>query len=470
MPTQFNINPDAIDIDLYKTTYLMSICKTNLDTLEQILKRNLLDIKDLQFSNKGGNMIDYLIQNPDLSIYYVKMLFESCKFSSTVKALIESAECDMLFECARAKKYDIVSYILSTIQSDQWFSKTNNDNHETVLTLAIQDKKESIVEYILNKYSSLDINKVCQPYINLIHLAMYSDETIAIMLLNSKYYENIKDVKYPNPENQTYTISCFSLANVLNLDKFALTYMKTIYFKQYDVNNNAVYIYNLLDYDAFKCLIDNKYISQDNIIEKDNDGNNIIGLSLKNKNKLHKDKLHKYIQDNDSITLDMIKQVNKLGDNLMIMAARYDFEFLLYLYTKCDILKLTFHRNYRDNDFVDVLMFEADTDYPFMLNMVDTDDFEKVMDKYYNCKTMNMQDWITVRYYVNEKILFRTKNTIVDSDVDNDSDTECMICMNGVECVEYNCNHKVCFKCSMSIVECPLCRCKISKRSFLNNK
>jgi hypothetical protein len=451
--------------------FMIHISKQRADLIQTIFKYITLQNQDLTHTDiYGNNFLFYILTNKYTKIQTIKDIQNLNIYSNVSETLysnINNEGYNFLIYAMNSenKNIQIINHYIKTIPIAQLEKCITRDN--SILSLCIEKQENNLFNSILSRVNELTTrNFIKSPYryINVFHMALQFNEEMAIKLLTSgfvnKFNIDVVNTKYILNNVQ---LSVFSYACLQNYEQYVLYALEKKLFTQDCIENNIFFLVNILDDDTLKKYILNNVITFSSINKRNCDGYNIFTLSIKNKTNLYQWLIENHLLNKTINVLD------KYGNNPIMIASLYNLDALLVLYNLyTSYPNILFHRNYNGYDFMDILTYITKPPYEYYVNFFSTEYYDSkkdIIDVFCTMKPILVSKYVFLRYQYNS-----TVPQLSDNDID-ESENECPICMADIANIKLNCqqkvNHTVCFKCSLLIDKCPICRHEITSKTFL---
>lgn len=461
-------------IDSLGQNYLIYFSKYNPNFLKHIMshkmKINSQDI--LHADNNGITTVFNIVTNKSISSDVIDQLTKTDAFTSNINnILVHTNKLNQNFiEYAIESNKMNTNAICKMIKLSPIILLENKYKRDTIyrsiLAYLIFQDLHTIANAWIEKISNLSNGwaSMCNTpyrYVDIVHMAMMHSEKCLISIIKHKLYIKLNiDIKkkiYITPNFDQQTVFSFACNN--NMRQYVMFSLDRKLFSRSCLNQNIFQLVNIIPDDKIIKYLNNKTIPHDVFVIENNDGNTIFGESIINNQSFHQKLLEKEL-----VTTSMLKLVNKLGNNCINLCALHNTEFLpfLYAYSKSypDVL---FCRNFEGSNFMDILTYESKVDCLYFMNFFDSslyDSKELILRKFTTGVKLSIDEYAFLQYQYN--------STVPQVNLDElTNEQECVICVTDVMNVKFNCDHTLCFKCSLLIDHCPLCRMRIHKKIML---
>lgn len=434
---------------------LIYICQNNLSILDTILSY-ITKEQLLYRDNSNASFLHYLMANKDTNAVHIDMIYKNKKFHKyrhEIESYTDDEGNTFLIIAAICKRYDLIDYL--NLNHIKHIIKKVNVHGDSLLSLSLTEKQENIIIHIIR---SLKFKKYMmsapKPYINIVHMLLLYNEPniITFMKRNGVIFASVAYYQYDVCQKTGRSLDLFSLACKLKKGKFIQDYISQGYLSNNNIQHNIIFLSTMLQPHTILRAIQQNM----RLLDSFNDtGNNLLLHNI-----LHKTPLVNILLNGGYINNKTIKWTNKYGNNALIHACIIkDFDLLHKMYNMYkENYEFIFKKNNDDQDFIDILM---DTNDSFIFGIMDTslyDVHDNIIKKYYQGFQLTTDENIYIRYQIKE---YKTNN-----ETKIDENNECSICLNDFTQVRFDCTHELCFKCSLSMYECPICRGAIKTKDL----
>lgn len=434
---------------------LIYICQNNLSILDSIL--TYITKEQLLYRDKlNASFLHYLMANKDTNVVHIDMLYknkEFQKYRQEIESYTDDEGNTFLIIAAICKRYDLIDYL--TPKQVKHIIKRVNVHGDSLLSFSLVEKQRNIVTHIIKsfKFKKYMLSSP-KPYINIVHMLLLHDEInmLAFMKKNNELFTSVAYYQYDVCQKTGRSLDLFSLACKLNKDGFIKEYIRQGHLSDNNIQHNIIFLSTLLQPDIILQTIQKNMSLLDTF---NDDGDNLLLHCIMNKSPLVD-----ILLNGGYINHNTIRWTNKYGNNALIQSCIIkDFDLLYKMYNMYkENYRFIFKKNNDDQDFIDILMDKNDS---IIFNILDTslyDIHDKILQKYYQVFPLTTDENIYIRYQIKE---YKNNNK-----TKIDDNNECSICLNDFTQVRFNCNHELCFKCSLSMHECPICRGHIENKDL----
>jgi hypothetical protein len=425
----------------------------------------------LHVDNNGLTALFYIVTNPHIALNTINKLVKTKPFISNISSIfshVNKFNQNFITYAIESKKINekVLCKLIESVPAHAIESPYVKNTHCSIISYLIQANYPSLVETWADKLGKIcgDIKIHCgipHQYTDVVHMGLeYGNEYLMPIMrhnLHTKLGINIKNNKYNFSKNG------FQTAFVHGCNNFMDTYVKfALENKLYThecIDKSIFYIMNILPNNELVTNIKDGIFPHTVLSMEDENGDTLFCKSI-----ISSQLIHRKLFEHELITTSNLKFVNNLGNNCIILAAMYDVDFLPHLYAQTknspDIL---FTRNYLGIDFMDILTNNTQLDSFYFMHFFPMDMYDNkqtILYKFNNGIPLSVDEYTFLHYQYN------LTTSRLDPD-DIEEEFLCIICMTDIMHVKFNCNHKVCFRCSLLVNNCPLCRTHINKKTLL---
>ena len=452
-----------IVLSQYNSFLLGLVCTSNKFVIE---KRDLLHA-----DNNGLTALFYIVTNPHISLGTVNKLIKTKAFSSNISQIfshVNKLDQNFIVHSIESKKLNekILCKLIECASASFIESPYIKNTQHSILSYLLQANYPSLVDVWVEKLSKLngDIKVHCgipYKYKDVVHMGMEYGNEYLIPIIRHKLYTklgiNIKNNKYNIDKYNNITVFSYCCKN--DWDIYVKYALDNKLYSRDCIEKNIFHIMHILPNDEFVMNIKDGIFPHTVLTEEDENGDTLFCKSI-----ISSQSIHKKLLEEGLITTSNLKFKNYSGNNCIILAAMYDVDFLPFLYMQVknnpDIL---FTRNYQGADFMDVLTSNAQLDSFYYMHFFPIemyDNKQNIMYKFSNGIPLNVDEYTFLHYQYN-----LTASRLNPDDIEEEF--LCIICMTDIMHAKFNCDHTVCFRCSLLVNSCPLCRAHINKKTLL---
>lgn len=454
-------------IDINNKNYLIAYSEKSLDCLTSCLEL-LKPEHVIHLDNNNRNFLFYLLTNKDLTCQLFTTIINNINVRQNLNELIMVKDNDSLIHyLIKNKDTNIMSFNILINYLTTSLLDTIIIDDESILSYAMMHSITPIVETLIIKFSnsniiSNNINKVNRNFTDIFHLASnISQEYICMLVKNgmhNKYNPNIKTIKYKYSDIDS-DITIFEYACQQNMESYVKYCIMNNIYSYKALLNNMPCINRIYSPKDLINLIINKTLPSNTLYIQDDNKNTLFMKSI-----IDNTEFYKILVNDGYVTIDLLKHRNCYEDNSVLLAARYNLELLQILFPLLqNYPEIVLHKNNEGYDFIDILTKIKKPDVSYYFNFFDPsiyDQKETILFKFNNMNILSLSEYIFLRYQYNISYDIPYDNKNVD---DNNM---CPICYDDIKTVSFDCKHELCFKCSLIINKCPLCRQKIEYKNL----